>query len=126
MIEDTETEKCDDDQACDSVRISSKPTKLQFDDSLQMRKQTSMTPVHQATKSFEHNDKKLIIQIDGLDDSEPKCTISDDSVKDEKPELNSVNSSSVQVDEFVRTPKVQSLIHQIVRLKAGRWHKHHN
>lgn len=30
----------------------------------------------------------------------------------------------MQVDEFVKTPKVQSLIHQLVRLKAGRWHKH--
>jgi len=119
MIEDTETENCDDDQVCDSVRVSSKPSKLQFDESLQMRKQTSMTPVHQATKSFQNNDKKLIIQIDST---------SDHSAKDDKqiPELNSVNSSSVQVDEFVRTPKVQSLIHQIVRLKAGRWHKHHN
>lgn len=125
MIEDTETENCDDDLIADSVRVSSKPSRLQFDDSLQMKKQTSMTPVHQATKSFVHNDKKLIIQIEGIDQSESKCTSSDHSGKDDKPELNSVNSS-VQVDEFVRTPKVQSLIHQIVRLKAGRWHKHQN
>lgn len=123
MIEDTETENCDDDQIADSVRVSSKPSRLQFDDSLHMKKQASMTPVHQATKSFEHNDKKLIIQIDGLDQTESRS--SDHSGKDEKPELHSVNSS-VQVDEFVRTPKVQSLIHQIVRLKAGRWHKHYN
>lgn len=54
-----------------------------------------MTPVHQATKSFQHNDKKLIIEIDGTDESEDKCTLSDHSAKDEKPELNSVNSSSV-------------------------------
>jgi len=119
--DDTETEKGEEEQGCDSVRVSSKPSRLHFDDSLQMKQQTSMTPVHQATKSFQHNDKKLIIEIDGTDESEAKCTISDHSAKDEKPELNSVNSSSVQVDEFVRTPKVQSLIHQIVRLKAGQW-----
>merc|ERR1711981_1214232 len=114
MIEDdTETEK-DEDQVCDSVKVSSKPSRLHFDDSLQMKKQTSMTPVHQATKSFEHNDKKLIIKIDGADASDVKCSISERSAKDEK---NSINSSSVQVDEFVKTPKVQTLIHQIVRLK---------
>lgn len=104
--DDTETEKGEEEQGCDSVRVSSKPSRLQLDDSLQMKQQTSMTPVHQATKSFQHNDKKLIIEIDGTDESEARCTISDHSAKDEKPELNSVNSSSVQVDEFVRTPKV--------------------
>lgn len=50
LIDDTETEN--EEPGCDSVRVSSKPSRLQFDDSLQVKKQTSMTPVHQATKSF--------------------------------------------------------------------------
>jgi len=39
MIEDeTETENDEEQQLCDSVKVSSKPSPLHFDDSLQMKK----------------------------------------------------------------------------------------
>lgn len=109
-----------------SVKIASKPSRLNFGDSIQLKKQTSMTPVHQAAKSFgDQSDKKLIVQIEGTSSGSLNCSVKDDScsAKDEKPELNSVQSSSVQANEFVKTPKVQSLIRQIIRLKAARDNK---
>lgn len=96
-----------------------------FDDSMQMNKQISMTPVHQASKTFEQNaERKLIIKIEATEDKyQPKCTISHDSnsaANEEQPELNSVVSSQERASQIMQTPKMQNLIKQIVRLKANR------
>lgn len=117
LIDETESEA--EDVGCDSVRVSSKPSPLHFGENMQMKKQTSLTPVHQANKTFEQADKKLIIKIEGVSDERPVSQQDSSSIKDEKPEVNSVMSSSVQASEFVKTPKVQSLIRQIINLKAS-------
>lgn len=122
IIEDTVSEQDEEFAAgcSDSVKVSSKPSRLNFGgESIQMKKQTSLTPVHQAQKSFvaqaEEQDKQLIIEIDNTDEE----AVSQANSSAPK-ESNSVQSSSVQAFEFVKTPKVQSLIRQIVQLKSGR------
>lgn len=117
LIDETESEN--EEFGCDSVRVSSKPSPLHFGENIQMKKQTSLTPVHKADKTFEQNDKKLIIKIEGVSDEQPMSQQDSSSVKDEKPDVQSVMSSSVQASEFVKTPKVQSLIRQIINLKTN-------
>jgi hypothetical protein len=107
------------------VKVSSKPSRLQLDETIQLiNKQTSLTPVHQAGKTFnQQNDKKLVVKIDALNDQSINCMVSHDSqsVKDDKAaEENFEQSSSDKASEFVKTPKVQSLIQEIVRIKANR------
>lgn len=87
-----ETESEGEDFGCDSVKVSSKPSRLHFDESIQMNKQASLTPVHQATKSFDQNDKKLIIKIDTANENGMKCMVSQDSDSNKNPgsEKNSV------------------------------------
>lgn len=63
------------------------------------------------------------------DQSTINCVVSNDSssAKNEKPEENkSEQSSSDKASEFVKTPKVQSLIQEIVRIKAMRNYKQNN
>lgn len=69
--EDTETER--EDNGCEnSVRVSREPERLDLDQNIQLKKQTSLTPTHGPNKQFEakENGKKLIVKIDGIDDSE--------------------------------------------------------
>lgn len=65
-----------------------------------------------------------MVKIDALNnDQSINCMVSPDShsAKDDKPaEENFEQSSSDKASEFVKTPKVQSLIQEIVRIKANR------
>lgn len=52
-----------------------------------LNKQTSLTPVHQAEKTFKQQaEKKLVVKIDTLNEQSINCMVSHDSqsVKDEK------------------------------------------
>lgn len=116
--DDTESES---EYGCDSVKVSSKPARLDLQEAIQVNKQTSLTPVHQAEKTFkQQSEKKLVIKIDAMNDQSINCVVSHDSqsARNEKPE--SEQSSSDKASEFVKTPKVQSLIQEIVRIKARR------
>lgn len=124
MIDETVSEQeeegeCDADNefGCDSVRVSSKPSRLHFDESMKMQKQTSLTPMHQAQKSFEQQEQKLIVEIDNSEELNEQVSC---SAKDEKPPSSASSERQSQAEEFVRTPKVQSLIQQMVLLKSGK------
>lgn len=63
------------------MKVSSKPSRLQIDESMQLlNKQTSLTPVHQAQKTFkQQSEKKLVVKIDALNDQSINCMVSPDS-----------------------------------------------
>jgi len=113
QIDETESEK-DEDYGCESMLVSSKPSRIQIDgECIPLKKQTSLTPMHQPNKTFEENGRELIIEIDNTSDR----PVSQDCLSANE-QSQSAQSSSVQASEFVKTPKVQSLIRQIVNLKA--------
>ena len=104
QIDETESER--DEDYGESMLASSKPSRIQIDgECIPLKKQTSLTPVHQPNKTFEDNGRELIIEIDNTSDrpvSQDYDTANEQS--------QSGQSSSVQASEFVKTPKVQSLI----------------
>lgn len=70
VVDQTISENMEDDKEsineCDSVNVSSN---LKFNECiLQMKKEKSLTPVHQANKSFEQKDRQLILEIEGTED----------------------------------------------------------
>merc|ERR1712070_131430 len=99
------------------MRVSSKPSRLHFDESMKMQKQTSLTPMHQAQKTFDQQEQKLIVEIDNTEESHEQASCS--AKDDDKPSSVSSERQS-QAEEFVKTPKVQSLIQQMVLLKSGK------
>lgn len=114
-VDETESER-DEDYGCESMLVSSKPSRIQLDgECIPLKKQTSLTPVHQPNKAFEENGRELIIEIDNTSDR----PVSEDGAPADE-QSQSAQSSSVQPSEFVKSPKVQSLIRQIVNLKASR------
>jgi len=57
-----------------------------------------------------------------MNDQSINCIVSHDSqsAKNDKPEEKSEQSSSDKASEFVKTPKVQSLIQEIVRIRQNK------
>lgn len=119
LVDETESER--DEDYGESMLVSSKPSRIQIDgECIPLKKQTSLTPMHQPNKTFEENGRELVIEIDNTSDR----PVSQDDYTSANEQSQSAQSSSVQASEFVKTPKVQSLIRQIVNLKAN--HKKNN
>jgi len=87
--DETESES---EYGCDSVKVSSKPSKLNLQEAIQVQKQQSLTPQHQPEKAFkQQSDKKLVVQIDAMNEQSINCIVSHDSQspKNDKPEEKS-------------------------------------
>jgi len=105
LVDETESER--DEDYGESMLVSSKPSRIQIDgECIPLKKQTSLTPMHQPNKTFEENGRELVIEIDNTSDR----PVSQDDYTSANEQSQSAQSSSVQASEFVKTPKVQSLI----------------